>query len=103
MECSDFVSNSNYNVMIEKIQNNGKKLKYCSYSLIVLVVINIIFLILAFIEVLYKKDKCCCTSYNTKCCECCINCFEDCFEEKDNDIIEAKNSEKSIPLSILKG
>ena len=51
MLCSDFVSNSNYHVMIEKIQDNGIKLEICSFLLIFLLIFNFIFL------VLLKHDK----------------------------------------------
>lgn len=89
MECSDFVSNSNYNVMIEKIQDNGKILWLCCLFLIILCCLNFIFFILVIIEMCYKRKKCCCSDTNSCCCEGCINCFEKCFEKKENSDMTA--------------
>ena len=94
MNCSDFVSNSNYNVMIEKIQDNGSKIFICCISLIFLAFFTLLFFILAIIELCYKKDKCCCTSQNTRCCQCCVKCFESCFKRE-----EETSNERCMPFN----
>ena len=74
MECSDFVSNSNYNIMIEKIHNNGFKMKICSYFIIILFILNLFSFIIMIVENScydFCKEKC-----EECCCSCCINCFK---------------------------
>ena len=74
MECSDFVSNSNYNIMIEKIHTNGFEMKICSCFIIILFILNIFSFIIIIVE------RCCNDSCKKKCekccCSCCINCFK---------------------------
>ena len=74
MECSDFVSNSNYNIMIEKIHNNGIRMKISSYLIIVLFILNIFSVIIMVVEKScqdFFKEKC-----EECCCSCCINCLK---------------------------
>lgn len=69
MECSDFVSNSNYNIMIEKIHTNGFEMYLCSCFIIILSILNIFSIIIMIVDFFKKKcQKCCCS--------CCINCFK---------------------------
>ena len=43
MECSDFVSNSNYNIMIKKIQSNGNSISSCLRFIFLIFILNILF------------------------------------------------------------
>lgn len=76
MKCSDFISNSNYNVMIEKIKNNGNKLFICAVLIIFLLIFSLGLFIFNIIGSCYKEKKCgCCSEQNGCCCECCKKCF----------------------------
>jgi len=78
MECSDFVSNSNYNIMIEKIHSNGFVMEICTVFIILLFVLNIISLIIMITE------KCCYDFCKEKCKECCCSCSKKCFKNIEN-------------------
>ena len=80
MECSDFVSNSNYNVMIYKIQKNGKNIKICCFLLLVFLFLNLFSFAIFIIQ-------CSCNDYCSEYCGrcCCICCIKCCFEKNKND------------------
>jgi len=72
MECSDIVSNSNFNVMIYKVQKNGKIIQYCCYLILTFLLLNLSSLIVLIIQ-------CSCDDYLREvcgncCCSCCIKC-----------------------------
>jgi hypothetical protein len=50
MECSDPVSNSNYNIMIEKIRSNGQFIFACFICIIIIFFSRLATLIVQFIE-----------------------------------------------------
>ena len=55
MKCSDDLTNDNYNIMVKKLHNAGKKIKF-SYGLLIAVIIcNIVSIILHFIIKLNEK------------------------------------------------
>ena len=68
MECSDIVSNSNYNIMIEKIYKNGQTIKFCCYILLIFLFLNLFSFIIFIVE-------CSCGQYcNERCRSCCCDC-----------------------------
>ena len=79
MECSDIVSNSNYNIMIEKIQKNGNKIEFCFYLQLIFLFLNIFSFIVFIVE-------CSCDDYcNEKCGSCCCNCCINCCRNKKKE------------------
>ena len=50
MECSDFVSNSNYNIMIKKLQSNGNSISSCLLFIFLIFVLNILYIFILFAE-----------------------------------------------------
>ena len=73
MECSDIVSNSNYNIMIDKINKNGQTIKYCCYVLLIFLFLNLLSFVILIVECScgkYCDEKC-----GSCCCDCCINCW----------------------------
>ena len=101
MECSDPVSNSNYNVMIEKIRSNGQFIFACFICIIIIFCSRLATLIVEFIELCTKKGKkgeicpCCCTC----CIECC--CKKEPKEGKEVDIRSSTleyNTNIKIPI-----
>ena len=50
MECSDFVSNSNYNIMIKKLQSNGNSISSCSLFLFLIFVLNALYIFILIAE-----------------------------------------------------
>jgi len=79
MKCSDFVSNSNYNIMIQKIQENGRKIKTCAITLIFMIAFISILLIINIIEYCYKYGKWC-DEQQGCCCHCCKDCIKNYFK-----------------------
>ena len=88
MECSDIVSNSNYNIMIEKIQKNGNKIEFCFYLQLLFLFLNIFSFIVFIIE-------CSCDDYcNEKCESCCCICCRN-NKKGDKDLLAQKKEELS--------
>ena len=50
MECSDFVSNSNYNIMIKKLQSNANSISSCSLFIFLIVALNILYILILYAE-----------------------------------------------------
>jgi hypothetical protein len=50
MECSDFVSNSNYNIMIKKLQSNANSISSCSLFIFLIVALNILYILILVAE-----------------------------------------------------
>ena len=80
MECSDIVTNDEFNVMNEKIRHSGQNMSYTFRCMIIQIVIHFLIIIWTIFKYLYLNNhfdccegccKCCC-----KCCicECCICC-----------------------------
>ena len=94
MECSDPVSNSNYNVMIEKIRSNGQYIFACFICIIIIFCSRLSTLIMQFIELCTKKGKkveiCSC------CCTCCIEC---CCKKEPKERINVDKINSTIALS----
>ena len=88
MECSDIVSNSNYNIMIEKIQKNGIKIEFCFYLQLIFLFLNI-FSLLIFIIVSSCDDYC-----NKKCGSCCCICCRN-NKKGDKGLLAPKKEESS--------
>lgn len=99
MKCSDFVSNSNYNVMIEKIQANGRKIKTCTITLIFMIVCIVILLIINIIESCYKYGKCYDEQQGCCCCKECIKkCFKNCNENTTTTTTDQTGQEeRTVP------
>ena len=94
MECSDIVSNSNYNIMIDKINKNGQTIKYCCYVLLVFLFLNLFSFVILIVECScgkYCDEKC-----GSCCCDCCINCWN------GNNKKNKKDEPKNGPLPIEK-
>ena len=94
MECSDIVSNSNYNIMIEKINNNGQTIKFCCYVLLVFLFLNLFSFVIFIVEC--SCGQYCNERYRSCCCDCCINC------RNGNNINNKKIKKKNEVLSIEK-
>ena len=58
MNCSDIITNNNYNIMIYKIRRNGKYIEYISYLYILLFLIIVISIIFTYYHKLSKKGFC---------------------------------------------
>ena len=71
MTCSDFITNSNYNIMISKIKQNGEKIKIILILLVILLFVNFI----TFIPFCIKNK---------------INLRSKTIENKDNYVIKNK-------------
>ena len=94
MECSDIVSNSNYNIMIEKIYKNGQTIKFCCYILLIFLFLNLFSFIIFIVECScgqYCNERC-----RSCCCDCCINCWNGNKKKKE------KKEKKSEVLPIEK-
>ena len=50
MECSDIVSNSNYNIMIKKLQLNGNSISSCLHYIFYIFIFNILYINIFFAE-----------------------------------------------------
>ena len=50
MECSDIVSNSNYNIMIKKLQLNGNSISSCLHYIFYIFIFNILYILILFAE-----------------------------------------------------
>ena len=50
MECSDFVSNSNYNIMIKKLQSNGNSICSCVLFIILIFILNMLYFFILIAE-----------------------------------------------------
>ncbi len=67
MDCSDPITNSNYNIMIYKIQEKGKFIYVCSILILIILIFNISIITVRSIE-------CCCSN-------CCRNCCSQCCKK----------------------
>jgi hypothetical protein len=89
MECSDDISNSNYNIMIVNISSSGQYIFKFFLSFIIVFSSRLVTLIVEFSVLCTKKGKkgkmCCCFC---SCCEvlCCPCCEECCCKVAENDI-----------------
>ena len=84
MICSDFVTNFNYNTMIEKIRKNGIYIFICT------ILITIVF---SFDIIIVIFKCCCCTKCCSECCiKCCCSCCINCCKKICGDI-DVKNNE----------
>ena len=99
MDCSDIVTNDEYNVMNEKMRHSGENMSYTLRCIIIQISIHFIIIVYSFFKYLYLNnhlDRCkgCCTCCLTRnCCLCCICecCF--CCPKKNVDgnvIVENK-------------
>ena len=70
MECSDYISNSNYNIMIKKLQDNGKIFVDCFKCIVFICILSTILFIFNLVESCYKDKKCTCCEPNGCCCDC---------------------------------
>jgi hypothetical protein len=55
MECSDIVSNSNYNIMIKKLQLNGNSISSCLHYIFYIFIFNILYILILFAEKSFKN------------------------------------------------
>ena len=84
MICSDFVTNFNYNTMIEKIRKNGIYIFICTILITMVFSFDII-------NIIFKC--CCCTKCCSECCiKCCCSCCINCCKKICGDI-DVKNNE----------
>ena len=100
MECSDYVSNSNYKIMIEKLQKNGIKIEFCFYLQLVFLFLNIFSFIIFIIECScdnYCNEKC-----GSCCCKCCIECCKN-NKKKDEGLSSRKKEQKEESSKIENG
>ena len=103
MECSDYISNSNYNIMIVNIRYNGQYIFKFFLSLIIVFSSRLVTLIVEFSVLCTKKRKkrkvCCCfcSCCDVLCCSCCEECCCKVAEDDNNvtNIVNDKNDEKT--------
>ena len=103
MECSDYISNSNYNIMIVNIRYNGQYIFKFFLSLIIVFSSRLVTLIAEFSVLCTKKRKkrkvCCCfcSCCDVLCCSCCEECCCKVAEDDNNvtNIVDDKNDEKT--------
>lgn len=57
MDCSDDVTNDNYNVMIHNVQKAGNKIFKIWIWTIILLIINVLSIIFGFTEAILKRKK----------------------------------------------
>lgn len=94
MECSDIVSNSNFNVMIYKVQKNGKIIQYCCYIILSFLLLNLSSLIVLIIQ-------CSCDDYLREACRnCCCSCCIKCCSQKINQNNESLKNSTKIDQSV---
>ena len=95
MDCSDDFTNSNYNIMIKKIRQNGKYIYFCS----ILITLVFFFEIGILIVKCTEKDgfcyNCCCDCCKKCCCLCCIKtCSKDDEKKPKAQINDNDNKDK---------
>ena len=50
MKCSDIVSNSNYNIMIKKLQSNGNSISSCLLFIFLIFIFNMLYIFILYCE-----------------------------------------------------
>jgi hypothetical protein len=50
MECSDFVSNSNYNLMIKHLHSNANSISSCLFFIFLILICNVLYIVILFFE-----------------------------------------------------